>query len=336
MKDSFWKKIKKPIYALAPMANVTDAAFRQIIAKYGKPDLMYTEFVSCDGLLSDGRESLLLDLKFTEAERPIIAQFFTCQPENMQACARLAAELGFDGIDINMGCPDRSIERQGAGAALIKTPKLARELIQAAKDGAGGLPVSVKTRLGYNKDILDEWLPEVLKAEPAAVILHARTRKEMSAVAAHWNRVADAVKIRNDLKSETLILGNGDVKDLDEAVAKIKETGCDGVMIGRGAVSNPWIFRQAKHYLKTGQHLPSPTLKEKIDLCIEHLKLAVHYKGLRDGIIPFRKYYMGYLKGIPHIGRLREDLMGLADLNKIIERLCQFLEQNAALEVNYA
>ena len=308
MKDSFWKKIKKPIYALAPMANVTDAAFRQIIAKYGKPDLMYTEFVSCDGLLSDGRESLLLDLKFTEAERPIIAQFFTCQPENMQACARLAAELGFDGIDINMGCPDRSIERQGAGAALIKTPKLARELIQAAKDGAGGLPVSVKTRLGYNKDILDEWLPEVLKAEPAAVILHARTRKEMSAVAAHWNRVADAVKIRNDLKSETLILGNGDVKDLDEAVAKIKETGCDGVMIGRGIFGNPRLFSRERDYREVG-------LEEKLAVMLEHTFLYEQMfsrPGGQAGKKSFdvmKKHYKAYVTGFDGAKELRVKLM---------------------------
>ena len=180
---NFWEKLNKPIFVLAPMADVTDAAFRRIIAKYGKPDVFWTEFVSADGLTlapEEGRKKLLRDLEYSESERPIVAQFFTSNPENMKKAAELAVELGFDGIDINMGCPDKSVEKQKAGAALIKNPKLAREIIRAAKAGAGSLPVSVKTRLGYNKDELETWLPELLAEEPAVVTIHARTRKEMS------------------------------------------------------------------------------------------------------------------------------------------------------------
>ena len=167
------------------MANVTDAAFRRIIAKYGKPDVIWTEFVSADGLLSKGRDKLLIDLEYSEAERPIVAQLFSGNPEKMYEAAKLVKKLGFDGLDINMGCPDRSIEKSGAGAALIRNPNLARAVLRSAKEGAGGLPVSVKTRLGYNKDILDDWLPELLAEKPAAVTIHARTRKEMSKVPAH-------------------------------------------------------------------------------------------------------------------------------------------------------
>src|SRR5271168_4933076 len=165
----FWQKVqekaskeKRPIFALAPMADVTDAAFRRVIAKYGKPDVMWTEFVSADGLLradETGKKKLLRDLVFSELERPIVAQFFTSNLEAMEYASHLAVDLGFDGIDINMGCPDRSVEKQGGGAALIKNPALAKEIIRAAKRGAGSLPVSVKTRVGYNKVENEEWIP---------------------------------------------------------------------------------------------------------------------------------------------------------------------------------
>ncbi|MBX4206471.1 tRNA-dihydrouridine synthase, partial [Candidatus Parcubacteria bacterium] len=162
----FWEKLNKPFFVLAPMADVTDAAFRRIIAAKGKPDAMWTEFVSADGLAlapEEGRRKLLLDLIYTEAERPIVAQFFTSQPEHMKKAAALAQELGFDGVDINMGCPDKGVERQGAGAALMRNPALARELIRAAQEGAPNLPVSVKTRIGWNSPELETWLPEILK-----------------------------------------------------------------------------------------------------------------------------------------------------------------------------
>ncbi|KKW27468.1 MAG: tRNA-dihydrouridine synthase, partial [Parcubacteria group bacterium GW2011_GWB1_52_7] len=230
---NFWADLPKPFFALAPLANVTDAAFRRIIAKYSKPTpyVTYTEFVSADGLCragEEGRRKLMRDLLFTEAERPIVAQFFTATPEYMERAAALAFELGFDGVDINMGCPDKTIEKQGAGAKLILNSSLAVHIVEAAKRGAQGLPISVKTRLGYNKDILDEWLPALFAAQPAAIVVHARTRKEMSKVPARWERVKRAVEIRNELKSETLIIGNGDLKDVEDAEQKIKETGADG------------------------------------------------------------------------------------------------------------
>ena len=237
---------------LAPMADVTDEAFRAIIAKYsrhtrkdgtmGGPDVFWTEFVSADGLCSPGRDVLLRDLKYSPVERPIVAQFFTSTPSHMERVARMAESLGFDGIDINMGCPDKSIEKQGAGAAMMTTPDLAVEIIRAAKQGAGGIPVSVKTRVGWNTVELETWLPKLLSAEPAVITVHARTRKEMSLVPARWEHVARAVEIRNTLGSKTLILGNGDVQNLAEAETRVTETGADGVMIGRGIFGNPWLF----------------------------------------------------------------------------------------------
>ena len=242
---SFWNKLKKPFFILAPMADVTDAAFRRLIAKYSKgktPYVTYTEFVSADGLFLGGRDALIKDLTYTEGERPIVAQFFTSKPDNMEKAARLAYELGFDGVDINMGCPDRSIEKQGAGASLMKHPRLAQELIHAAKKGAGKLPVSVKTRVGYNKVEIEDWLPTLLDAEPAVISVHARTRKELSKVPAQWGFVKRAVEIRNTMKSKTLIVGNGDVMNFDAARARANESGADGVMLGRAIFGNPYLF----------------------------------------------------------------------------------------------
>jgi len=259
MTQEFWGKLKKPFFIMAPMADVTDAAFRRLIAKYsnhgepqGGPDVFYTEFVSCDGLCSKGREALLTDFKYSKEEHPIVAQIFGSNPGHFRECAALIKELGFDGIDINMGCPDKSVEKQCAGAALIKTPALARELIRAAQEGGGGLPVSVKTRVGYNKVILDEWLPEILAEEPAMVTIHARTRKEMSLVPARWEHVARAVEIAHEFAEKhdterTLIVGNGDVKDLSDAKEKARETGADGVMLGRAIFGNPWLFANFAH-----------------------------------------------------------------------------------------
>jgi tRNA-dihydrouridine synthase len=237
---SFWSGLKRPFFVLAPMADVTDPAYRRIIAQLAKPDVTWTEFVSADGLyhtretkkMLDEENPLVRDLRYSEIERPIVAQLFGSNPDTMAYASEFAAKVGFDGIDINMGCPDRSIEKQGAGAAMIKTPEKAKEIIRAARDGAargksGGLPVSVKTRIGYNTNIMDEWLPALLEEKPDALTVHLRTRKEMSAVPAHWELMPDAVKLRDRVSPETLILGNGDVKDLADAELKAKESGAD-------------------------------------------------------------------------------------------------------------
>jgi nifR3 family TIM-barrel protein len=258
---NFWEGLPKPFFVLAPMADVTDPAFRALIAKHGKPDVMFTEFVSADGLYhtregrtkeggmiyhTPGENPLMRDLQFSEAERPIVMQVFSSKPAMIAYTAKLAEELGFDGFDINMGCPDKTIEKQGAGACLIKTPELALELIKTAKE-ATKLPVSIKTRVGYNEEALNEWLPALFSAEPAAIAIHLRTRKEMSSVPANWDLMKKAVELRNKMGSKTLLIGNGDVKDLDDAKAKVAETGCDGVMLGRAIFGNPWLFSKIGH-----------------------------------------------------------------------------------------
>lgn len=309
MVKGFWEKLHKPFFVLAPMADVTDAAYRRIIARYGKPDVMYTEFVSADGLVrapEEGKKKLLKDLSFTEAERPIVAQFFTSNPEYMERAAALAAKMGFDGVDINMGCPDRSVERQGSGAALIKNPRLAREIIQSAKRGAPNLPVSVKTRIGYNKDELETWIPELLKEEPTALIIHARTRKEMSLVPARWEAVGRAVKLRDALGSPTLIVGNGDALDIQDGRKKAEESGADGVMLGRAIFGNPWMFAEY-----------TPATEEKLSVLVEHTRL---YEELLGGIKSFaimKKHYKAYVNGFDGAKELRMKLMDAADAEEV-------------------
>ncbi len=319
--QGFWSKLPKPFFALAPLANVTDAAFRRIIAKYGKPDVMYTEFVSADGLVRGNKEILMRDLLFSEAERPIVAQFFTATPAHMEQVAKLALELGFDGVDINMGCPDGSVEKQGAGAALMKNPKLARELIRAAKSGAGKLPVSVKTRIGFNKDELDAWLPEILAEEPAAVTIHARTRKEMSKVPAQWGTVRRAAEIRNKLDAQALIVGNGDVADLADARQKVNETGCDGIMLGRAIFGNPWLFSNSRE-LENSQ---GPSAQDKLRVLVEHTKLFEELLGDIKSFAIMKKHFKAYVNGFNGAKELRGELMEAKDAEEVEEIVTRFL-----------
>ncbi len=319
MTMGFWAKLKaekgdKPIMVLAPMADVTDAAFRRVIAKYGKPDVTWTEFVSADGLMSPGRKALQLDLVYTEAERPIVAQLFSSNPEKMRGAAALCQELGFDGIDINMGCPDKTIEKQGCGSAMIKSPKRAREIIRAAKEGAPNLPISVKTRIGYNKNELATWLPELLAEEPAAVTIHARTRKEMSKVPARWEHVREAVEIRNKLGSKTLIFGNGDVLSISDGEAKAREAGADGAMLGRAIFGNPWLFAG-----KSRHDIPVPV---RLRTMVEHTKLFEELLGHAKSMSIMKKHYKAYVEGFDGAKELRVALMEaktVTDIEQVTE-----------------
>ncbi len=317
--NNFWEKLPQPFCVLAPMADVTDAAFRRIICKYGKPDVTWTEFVSADGLASAGREVLKMDLIYTEAERPIVAQLFSAHPEKMRIASKLCAELGFDGIDINMGCPDKSIEKQGAGAAMMNNQKGAGEVIQAVKDGikhAGkSIPVSVKTRVGYNKVQIDEWIPFLLSQDIAALTIHARTRKEMSLVPARWEHVREVVDIRNKMGLKTKIIGNGDVVDIAHAKKLAEETGCDGVMLGRAIFGNPWLF--------TG-HIPS--MEEKLKVMIEHTKLFEELLGKTKNFAIMKKHYKAYVNGFDGAKELRVKLMECSTASEIERLVKQFLD----------
>lgn len=338
---SFWQKLPTPFYVIAPMADVTDAPFRRMIAKYsghtrsdgtfGGPDVMWTEFVSADGLVRatpEGKVKLMADLVYTEEERPIVAQLFSSNEEHMEKAAALCLELGFDGIDINMGCPDKSVERQGCGSAMIKHPEVAAAIIRAAKRGAkmqeGGIPVSVKTRLGYNRDQLEEWLPALLAEVPAAITLHARTRKDMSKVPARWERVARAVEIRNEIlgvdKIKTRIIGNGDALSLADAAEKIKQTGADGVMLGRAIFGNPWLFNPDKD-------VNTIPLVERMQVMVEHTKLFPELLPFKNFSI-MKKHYKAYVKDFHGASELRAELMEQETADGVEEVVNKFLKDN--------
>lgn len=316
--ESFWTRLSKPFFVLAPMADVTDPAYRRLIAEYGRPDVTWTEFVSADGLyatrerkgMPDAENPLMRDLLYTEGERPIVAQLFTSNPETMAYAAKLAAELGYDGVDINMGCPDRSIEKQGAGAAMIKNPERAKEVFRAAR--SSGLPTSVKTRIGYNEEIMEEWLPQILAEQPDALTVHLRTRKEMSKVPAHWDIMARAVAIRDRVSPSTKIIGNGDVLNLADAKAKLAETGADGAMLGRAIFGNPWVF--------TGRTAEDITPIERLE-ALE--KLSLYYAELVP-TKPFhilKKHFKAFVHGWDNAAEMRARFMDTNTQEELLTEL---------------
>ena len=321
--QAFWHALPKPFFILAPLAGVTDPAFRRLIAKHGKPHAMWTEFTSADGLCAPGRDRLLRDLVYAESERPIVAQLFGAKPDMMERAAALVAELGFDGIDINMGCPDRSVEKRGAGAALCKRPALAQAMIRAAKRGAGGLPVSAKIRLGHDRNELAIWLPALLEAEPVAITIHARTRQEMSQVPAHWDAIAQAVDIRNRLGAPAYIVGNGDVTDLADARRKVRATGADGIMLGRAIFGNPWLFDERRA-------LADIPPAEKLRVLLEHTRLFEGLLGDIKSLDTMKKHYKAYLKGFDGAKALFLQLMEARDVNEVERRVraCPILRRS--------
>ena len=319
----FWEKLPKTFFCLAPMADVTDAAFRSMFAKYGKPDVTWTEFVSADGLVSEGRKILKYNLLYSEKERPIVVQLFSSNPVKMREAACYVAGLGFDGIDINMGCPDKSVEKQGSGAAMMKDQKLAREIIQAVKDGIKdskkkNVSISVKTRIGYSKNQINEWIPFLLSEDLDALIIHARTRKEMSLVPARWEHVKEVVEIRNKMGVKTKIIGNGDVRDLKHGYELAKKTGCDGVMIGRAVFGNPWIFSRREKI---------PNTEQKLRAMLEHTKLYEKLLGKVKNFANMKKHYKAYVNGFIGAKELRVKLMETHSYKEVEKIVKEFIKK---------
>ncbi len=327
--SSFWDTLKKPFFAMAPMADVTDVAFRALVAKRGAPDVFWTEFVSADGLYHTiereyserakgmiyhtSNNPLVRDLQFAPDQRASVAQSFSSKAEMIAYAAKLVEELGFDGVDINMGCPDRAIERQGCGAAMIKNPKLAQEIIRAAQE-ASDLPVSVKTRVGYNKESLDEWLTALLEAGPAAITLHLRTRKEMSLVPADWELMKKAVMLRDRVNPRVLLIGNGDVQSLADGRARVAESGCDGAMLGRAMFGNPWVF--------AGRTPADTPLAEKLAALVE---LAHGFEKITPpkNFAILKKHIKAFVTGFDGAAELRAHLMqaeSATELESIIRK----------------
>ncbi len=302
------------------MEDVSDYPFRMICKGYGA-DLLYTEFANCEALVRDVKRTLG-KINVTDAERPIGVQIYGSLESSMERAAAVAEAAQPDFVDINCGCWVKKIANRGDGAGLLRDLKRFESVVRAVVGGTR-LPVTVKTRLGWDQEsicILDvARMVEQLGVQ--ALTVHCRTRAQGYTGAADWTYLEQVKRVVS-----IPLIGNGDVKT-PEDVKRMFETGCDGVMIGRGAIHNPWIFHHAKHYLATGELLPDPPLSERMDTCIRHLLAAVEHKGERRGVLEHRKHYSGYLRGARNIAKLRAELMLYNEAEPIVERLRRFLAE---------
>lgn len=309
---NFWQLLTKPFTALAPLDGVTDVVFRQIITKIGKPNVLFTEFTSCDGLQSNGKERVAQSLLFKPNEQPIVAQIWGTTPQNFYKTAAYVQSLGFSGIDINMGCPIHEIIKDGACSALIKNHKLAAEVIKATKRGAPKIPVSVKTRIGFSAENIDEWIGFLLKQKLAALTVHLRTVAELSKVPAHWEFMSKIIELKNALAPETLIIGNGDITSLNEIHSKYNEYKCDGFMVGRGIFANPWMFNSQQKDI---------SVYERHATFLQQVKLHKEIWGNTKNFANLKKFCKAYINNFPNSAAYRDTIMkaqSLAELEKIL------------------
>jgi nifR3 family TIM-barrel protein len=320
MKKNIWQQLNKPFFVLAPMDDVTDTSFRRLLAKYAPPDLFYTEFTNVEGLFSSGRDHVLRRFRFTETERPLIAQIWGLDPEHYEKASALIVELGFDGVDINMGCPESGVVKKGCCSALINNPELAKKIIEATKKGTQGkIPVSVKCRIGFNKIATEEWCGFLLDQGIDALIVHGRTTKEMSKVPAHWDEIGKVVEIRNEKKLDTVIVGNGDVESYQQGVMLAEKYGLDGIMVGRGIFHNFWVFKKNQK-----EHSPA----ERMEILLDHTKTFIDDWGDTKNFAILRKFYKIYASGFEGASDLRVKLMETKndlDVNNVVS---EFLKKH--------
>lgn len=334
MENNIWNSLPRPIIGLSPMDGVTDAAFRYMVARYGHPSIIFTEFINVEGL-AHGAVKTLPAFLYDPIESPIVGQIYGVTPDNFYQACFIVAELGFDGIDINMGCPSKAVSGHGGGAGLIKTPKLACDIIRscrrAAADWAAGktiqeagvhqdllpfireqqklrggppprrpLPVSVKTRLGYDQIITESWIETLLSCQPDNITLHGRTLRQMYSGAADWNEIAKAARLVHASPHPTTILGNGDIQSLADAHQKILESGVDGALIGRASFGEPWIFSTDT----------SPDLNKKFAIALEHCRKYAEIFGTHPkAFAPMKKHLGWYCRGFAGAKELRLQLM---------------------------
>jgi nifR3 family TIM-barrel protein len=308
-----WQDLPKPFTALAPLDGVTDVVFRQIITEVGKPDVLFTEFTAVDGFVSSGRERVQQNFLFNPEQQPIIAQIWGTKPEHFYETAKAVKEMGFAGIDINMGCPVRVIIKDGACSALIKTPKLAAEIIQATKEG-GDLPVSVKTRIGFGSEQIDEWIGFLLKQKLSALTVHLRTVNEMSKVPAHWELMPKVKALRDQIAPETVLSGNGDIVTLQEIDEKFEKYGCDGFMVGRGIFANPWMFNRE-------ESLKEHSVAERVALYKKHIELFYDTWGDGKHFANLKKFAKTYISNFPDSSDLRVKLMEANNIQDLLDTL---------------
>ena len=368
---SFWQNIEKPIIGLSPMDGVTDASFRFIAAKHGRPDVILTEFVSVDAA-AFAPHSLLRDFAYSEIERPIAAQVYGHTPEAFYKVAHIVCELGFDGLDINMGCPAKKVAAKGSGAGLILTPALARAIIRAARQGIRdwtdgqklsdigidgefiaaiesanrlrsgveapavrrAIPVSVKTRIGYEEIVVEDWIRNLLEEAPDAISIHGRTLKQQYSGGADWGAIACAAEVASG--TDTLILGNGDLRSMEDVYRRVRESRVDGVLLGRAAQGNPWIFH-AKDELKRAVRAHGPAsiqdvfvpIEERFRVALEHCR---HFAARREpaAFPAMRKHLAWYCKFSRGIAELRGRLVHVNGVDDVVECFSRYAAGLAA------
>ncbi|NKB81142.1 MAG: hypothetical protein GKS05_04480 [Nitrospirales bacterium] len=369
---SFWQQLPLPIIGLAPMDGVTDAAFRQIVARHGNPDVIFTEFTHV-GDLFHGQPKAFEAFRYSENERPIVAQLYGKDPDQFYTAAQVVCALGFDGLDINMGCPSKNVASSGSGAGLIKTPELALAIMASARQGIfdwasgqslaeGGvktrvidylrhspfhrtetcsrqpIPLSVKTRLGYDSVIIDEWSQCLIAGRPTVISIHGRTLTQMYKGAANWEAIGQVSEtIRNH---GILLLGNGDIQSLPDALSHIRQHAVDGILIGRAALGNPWIF-QAKNLMReaiqqgTNPCFPEPLISRdrRFSMALEHARL---FETLQEHkYFPrMRKHLAWYCSGFPHAAALRAQMVRTTASEDIERILSDFQATDATAHLS--
>jgi tRNA-dihydrouridine synthase len=358
---TFWNTLPTPVIGLSPMDGVTDSVFRLMTARHGKPDVIFTEFTHVHDVCR-GPEFLLDSLDYHEAERPVVAQLYGKDPQLFYQAAHVVCELGFDGLDINMGCPSRNVASSGSGAGLIRTPDLAHAIMRAARQGiadwtagqtleAAGIkaarvdlvnrlnlrrnrapapvrcaiPLSVKTRLGYDEVIVERWMEHLLAESPAVISLHGRTLQQMYKGEADWAAIGRAAHLVSG--SGTLLFGNGDVQTLGEVVRRVRETGVDGVLVGRAALGAPWFFRgkeEARHHAKTAAPWNpdrwTPSLAARFEVLLTHARYFESQWGPQQ-FRRMRKHLGWYCKGFPHAAAMRARMFrvsSVADVEAVL------------------
>ncbi|MEJ2230506.1 MAG: tRNA-dihydrouridine synthase [Nitrospirales bacterium] len=370
---SLWRTLPQPVIGLAPMDGVTDSAFRHIVATYGKPDIVFTEFTNVHDICS-GRLKALDSLRYSKVERPVIAQIYGKDPALFYQAAHVVCELGFDGLDINMGCPSKNVASSGSGAGLIRTPNLALELMDRARKGIqdwgegqslgdlglkssalhaiaqlkaehpelsqrkerSPIPLSVKTRLGYDCNIINEWSDCLIQGRPEVIAIHGRTLSQMYRGNSDWEAIALATqRIR---KHGIDVLGNGDIQTLEEATARIQESGVNGVLIGRGALGNPWIFQgihQVRKALSTGTPLKlrtlEPSLEEKFQAMIKHAQCFEAIHG-PERFVRMRKHLGWYCSSFPYAAAMRAHMVRTNGSRDVMDILDAYLKTHMAGE----
>ena len=309
-----YTQFKKPIISLAPMEDVTDTVFRQIILSLGsRPDIFYTEFVNVEGLNSKGRDKVIHRLKFESKEKPIIAQLWGTKPENFFKASKLVSEMGFDGVDINMGCSVKNVLKGNAGSGLMNVDRvLVKEIIQATKDGSNGLPVSVKTRFGWESVDIEGWLGFLLLDQSLnALTIHMRTARGSGAINANWEHMGDIVKLRNEKSPNTLLFGNGDITSIASALEMVSRYKIDGIMIGRAAISNPWIFSDREDIEQ----------EEKFEVFRKHILLFDEIWGDSKDFHSLKKFFRAYVNDFDGALQLRKSLMECNSTKEVLDIL---------------